>query len=104
MLIVLQVVVFMLRGVYYAPIGESGIPREVSGSAMAIAILLIRSPMCWANAVYSSLVEKGTIQGYKTMFIIMISLYAVGFVAATILAAYIKKHGLKADIETQAED
>ena len=103
-LIILQIVVFMLRGVYYAPIGESGIPREVSGSAMAIAILLIQSPMCWASAVYGKLIESGTMQGYKTMFIVMASLYAVGFVAATILSAYIKKHGLKCDIETQSED
>ena len=105
-LIVLQIVVFMLRGVYYAPIGESGIPREYSGSAMAIAILLIQSPMCWASAVYGGLIDKynGGIQGYKTIFIIMASLYGVGFVASWILSSYIKKHGLKVDVTTQAED
>ncbi len=104
MLIVLQIVVYMLRGVYYAPIGESGIPREVSGSAMAIAILLIQSPMCWASAVYGKLIESGTMEGYKTVFVIMASLYAVGFVAAMILSNYIKKHGLKVNIESGAED
>lgn len=104
LLIVLQVVVFMLRGVYYAPIGESGIPREVSGSAMAIAILLIQSPMCWANAVYGKLVESANVQGYKTMFTIMACLYGVGLVAAILLSNYIKKHGLKVDIETKSED
>lgn len=104
MLIVLQIVVYMLRGVYYAPIGESGIPREVSGSAMAIAILLIQSPMCWASAVYGKLIESGTMEGYKTVFVIMASLYAVGFVAAMVLSNYIKKHGLKVNIESGAED
>lgn len=106
MLIILQIVVFMLRGVYYAPIGESGIPREVSGSAMAIAILLIQSPMCWASAVYGGLIDKynSGIQGYKTIFIIMTVLYGVGFIAAMILSAYIKKHGLKIDVETESED
>ncbi len=104
MLIILQIVVYMLRGVYYAPIGESGIPREVSGSAMAIAILLIQSPMCWASAVYGKLIESGTMSGYKTVFIIMASLYAVGFAAAMILSAYIKKHGLKVNIESKSED
>jgi len=104
MLIVLQIVVYMLRGVYYAPIGESGIPREFSGSAMAIAILLIQSPMCWASAVYGKLIESGDMSGYKTVFIIMASLYAVGFVAAMILSNYIKKNGLKVNIETKAED
>lgn len=106
MLVVLQVVVFMLRGVYYAPIGESGIPREYSGSAMAIAILLIQSPMCWASAVYGGLIDKyqSGIQGYKIIFIIMAALYGVGFVAAWILSSYIKKHGLKVNVETASED
>lgn len=106
LLVVLQVVVFMLRGVYYAPIGESGIPREYSGAAMAIAILLIQSPMCWASAVYGGLIDSynSGIQGYKTIFIIMACLYGVGFVAAFILSNYIKKHGLKVDVETRSED
>lgn len=106
MLVVLQVVVFMLRGVYYAPIGESGIPREYSGSAMAIAILLIQSPMCWATAVFGSLIDKynGGMEGYKIIFIIMGCLYIVGFIASTILVHYIKKHGLKVNVSTSAED
>lgn len=106
LLVVLQIVVFMLRGVYYAPIGESGIPREYSGSAMAIAILLIQSPMCWASAVYGNLIDKynGGIQGYKTIFIIMASLYGIGFIASWILSSYIKKHGLKVNLDTQSED
>ncbi len=106
MLIVLQVVVFMLRGVYYAPIGESGIPKEVSGSAMAIAILLIQSPMCWASLVYGSLIDKfqGGIEGYKIIFIIMAALYAVGFIASTILVQVIKKRGLKVNIDVGSED
>lgn len=106
MLVVLQVVVFMLRGVYYAPIGESGIPREYSGSAMAIAILLIQSPMCWATAVFGNLIDKynGGMEGYKIIFIIMACLYVVGFIASTILVRYIKKHGLKVNVATTAED
>ena len=106
MLVVLQVVVFMLRGVYYAPIGESGIPREYSGSAMAIAILLIQSPMCWATAVFGNLIDKynGGMEGYKIIFIIMACLYVVGFIASTILVRYIKKHGLKVNVATAAED
>lgn len=106
LLVVLQVVVFMLRGVYYAPIGESGIPREVSGSAMAIAILLIQSPMCWAYVVYAALIDRynSTIVGYKWMFIVMACLYGVGFIASSILIAVIKKRGLKVNVAVKAED
>lgn len=106
LMVVLCVVCFMLRGVYYAPIGESGIPKEVSGSAMAIAILLIQSPMCWASLVYGSLIDKynSGIQGYKIIFIIMGSLYAIGFIASTILVKYINKHGKKVDLNLAAED
>jgi hypothetical protein len=98
LLIVLQVVVYMLRGVYYAPIGESGIPKSISGSAMAVAILMIQSPMLWAFALYGYLIDKypGG-KGFMIIFIIMISLYGVGFIASSILLQIIKKHGIKVD-------
>ncbi|MDR2109854.1 MAG: MFS transporter [Spirochaetaceae bacterium] len=98
LLIILQVVVYMLRGVYYAPIGESGIPKSISGSAMAVSILLIQSPMLWAFALYGYLIDKypGG-KGFSIIFIIMISLYGVGFIASDILLRIIKKQGIKVD-------
>jgi MFS family permease len=98
LLIILQVVVYMLRGVYYAPIGESGIPKSISGSAMAVAILMIQSPMLWAFALYGYLIDKYPgAQGFMIIFTIMISLYGVGFIASNILLWIIKKQGLKID-------
>ncbi len=104
LLIVLQVFVYMLRGVYYAPIGESGIPKEVSGSAMAVAILLIQSPMLWAFAFYGWLIDRypGS-KGYMMMFGIMLGLYAVGFIASCILLGIIKRKGLKVNMDEAEE-
>jgi len=104
-LILLQVAVYMLRGIYYAPIGESGIPKEMSGSAMAVAILLIQSPMFWGFALYGSILDmypKET--AYTIIFSIMGALYLVGFVAASILLGIIKKRGLKVNVESVIED
>lgn len=96
LLIVLQIVVYMLRGVYYAPIGESGIPKNISGSAMAVAILLIQSPMLWGFAVYGKIIDYFPAQkAYSYIFIIMIALYGIGFIASTILCAIVKKKGVK---------
>ena len=96
----------MLRGVYYAPIGELGITREVSGSAMAIAILLINFPMCWAYVTYGWLIDKynNSIEGYKLIFIIMLCMYVVGFIASSILIHIIKKCGLKVDVAVGSKD
>lgn len=100
LLIVLQIVVYMLRGIYYAPIGESGIPKEVSGSAMAVAILLIQSPMLWAFATYGNIVDKfEPNKAYSIIFIIMLSLYGVGFIASSILCRMVKRRGLKINLD-----
>lgn len=102
LLIVLQIVVYMLRGVYYAPIGESGIPKNISGSAMAVAILLIQSPMLWGFAIYGMIIDTFPAQkAYSYIFIIMITLYGVGLVAASILCAIVKKKGIKIEQGTQ---
>lgn len=96
LLIILQVVVYMLRGVYYAPIGESGIPKNISGSAMAVSILLIQSPMLWGFAVYGMIIDNFPAQkAYSYIFIIMILLYAVGFVASMVLCSIVKKNGVR---------
>lgn len=99
LLIVLQVVVYMLRGVYYAPIGESGIPKNISGSAMAVAILLIQSPMLWGFATYGSIIDRYPAQkAYSYVFIIMTVLYVVGLIASTVLCTIVKRKGVKVDI------
>jgi MFS family permease len=100
LLILLQVVVYMLRGIYYAPIGESGIPKNVTGSAMAVAILLIQSPMLWGFALYGNIIDRYPAnKAYMIIFTIMISLYCVGFIASSILCAMVKRKGLKVNIE-----
>jgi len=102
LLIILQIVVYMLRGVYYAPIGESGIPKNISGSAMAVAILLIQSPMLWGFAVYGMIIDKFPAQkAYSYIFIIMITLYGVGFIASSILCSMVKKKGVKIENSEQ---
>lgn len=100
LLIVLQIIVYMLRGIYYAPVGESGIPKEVSGSAMAVAILLIQSPMLWAFAAYGSIIDKYEAnKAYTIIFTIMLCLYGVGFIASSILCRMVKKKGLRVNME-----
>lgn len=105
LLIVLQVAVYMLRGIYYAPIGECGIPKEVSGAAMAVAILMIQSPMLWGFATYGSILDSfPRQQAYTVIFAIMMALYGVGFIASSILLGMIKRRGLKIDVTTQKQD
>lgn len=50
--------VFMVRGVYYAPIGEANVPKEHSSAAMSFAITLGYIPALIAPIVLGSLVRS----------------------------------------------
>jgi MFS family permease len=92
LLILVTITVYMLRGVYYAPVGESGIPKEMSGSAMSVAIVLVQSPMFWAFAVFGNILDKyKPAQSYPKIFTIMLIFAFIGIIAGSALIALNKK-------------
>ena len=76
----------MLRGVYFAPIGEMGIPRDISGAAMSIASIIGYSPAFWAYWLIGWFIDSypGK-QGYSYVFILMVVAAAVGFAGSCFL-------------------
>ena len=79
LLIVLALIMYMGRGVYYAPIGELGLKREVSGGAMAIASFLGYSPMFFAYLIYGYQIDNfEQVQAFNRIFTIMLSCAGLG--------------------------
>lgn len=88
----ITVLTYMLRGVYYAPIGELSMPKEISGSAMSVAAFIGYSPMFWAYATYGSLLDKyePTI-AYTKIFTIQIAFAVIGLLITMILGKKVEK-------------
>lgn len=84
--VVVSVACYMLRGVYFAPIGEMGVPREISGAAMSIASIVGYSPAFWTYWFVGWLIDSfpGK-QGYSYIFIFMVVASAIGFISSCFL-------------------
>ena len=98
----ITILCYMMRGVYYAPIGELKMPKEISGSAMSVAAFIGYSPMFWAYAVYGRMLDKyEPIQAYNRIFGIMVTFAVLGIVFTSILCKKIER-SREAKLETAA--
>lgn len=88
-------IIFSMRAVFFAPIEEIKVLREISGAAMSIACVLGYSPSMFAYAIYGSMLDRAPgLQGYKHVFMTMIAFSILGFVISTILLKIIKKKNM----------
>ncbi|QBD86014.1 MFS transporter [Clostridium tetani] len=88
-------IIFSMRAVFFAPIEEIKVPREISGAAMSIACVLGYSPSMFAYAIYGNMLDRAPgLQGYKHVFMTMIAFSILGFVISTILLKIIKKKNM----------
>lgn len=91
-LMLITISTYMLRGVYYAPIGELNFPKAHSGSAMAVAAFIGYSPQFWAYSLFGTLIDnhEATV-AYTKIFTIMIAFTVFGILSSTILCKMIDK-------------
>ncbi|MBO3277783.1 MFS transporter [Pseudomonas schmalbachii] len=85
-------VVFTMRGVFWAPMSEVGIPSRISGSAFGIGCLIGYAPGMFAYVIYGSLLDHypGE-QGYTYVFSLMSILAVVGFAVSSLLHRSVNK-------------
>lgn len=85
-------IIFSQRAIFFAPVGELGIPEEISGSAMAMASFIGYAPGMFAYALYGAILDhfKGII-GYKIVFSVMIAFAVIGFFLSSYLVKIIEK-------------
>lgn len=77
---------FVLRGLYFAPVGEVGTPKRLLGAAMGlISTIAFASDMFNFKIVGRILDNNPGISGYKMVFIYILVLLGIGFVSLVFL-------------------
>jgi sugar phosphate permease len=79
-------IVFSMRGVFWAPMGEVGIPQHITGSAFGIGCLIGYAPGMFAYVIYGAILDHfpGQ-QGYTYVFSLMSVLAVLGFMVSSLL-------------------
>ncbi|PWU26328.1 MFS transporter [Pseudomonas sp. RW407] len=85
-------VVFTMRGVFWAPMSEVGIPSRITGSAFGIGCLIGYAPGMFAYIIYGSLLDRfpGE-QGYIYVFSLMSVLAVLGVVVSALLQRLVNR-------------
>ncbi|WP_439889244.1 MFS transporter [Pseudomonas sp. MBLB4123] len=79
-------IVFTMRGVFWAPMSEVGIAPHISGSAFGIGCLIGYAPGMFAYVIYGAILDSypGQ-QGYDYVFSLMSLLAVIGFMVSSAL-------------------
>lgn len=85
---------YAVRAVYYAPIGEYGVPRDKSATAMSIASTLGYSPSFFGFVIFGAILDKYSPEdAYSRVFIIMAVFAVLATVANLIGMWVIRRNG-----------
>ncbi|MFK8329798.1 MFS transporter [Pseudomonas sp. BJa5] len=96
-------IVFSMRGVFWAPMGEVGIAPHITGSAFGIGCLIGYAPGMFAYVGYGAILDHfpGQ-QGYNYVFMSMMVLAVIGFVIAGRLQRLVRSTAQQAAGQAQA--
>lgn len=80
--------VYSMRAIFFAPMDEVHVPREITGSAMSMGSFIGYLPGAFMYAVYRGILDRFEgLSGYRIVYIIM-ALFAIG---GFLLSSYILK-------------
>lgn len=86
-------IVFSMRGVFWAPMGEVGIAAHITGSAFGIGCLIGYAPGMFAYVIYGSILDHYPGQlGYTYVFSLMSLLAVLGFIVSSLLCRAVQKN------------
>lgn len=85
-------IVFSMRGVFWAPMSEIGIPSRITGSAFGLGCLIGYAPGMFAYVIYGAILDHfpGE-QGYTYVFSLLCILAVIGFFVAGALTRLTQK-------------
>ena len=85
--------VFCMRAVFFAPMEEIKVPREITGSAMSLGSFIGYMPGAFLTTIYGKLLDTHPgLPGYKMVFATMAGFAVAGFLLSTVLVKVIKNH------------
>ena len=83
--------VYSMRAVFFAPMDEVDVPREITGSAMSMASFIGYLPGAFMYAVYGSILDSHQgIDGYQIVFTVMTVFAILGVLLSTYITHRIK--------------
>ena len=104
MMMVFCIAIFAMRGIYFAPLGQSNVPKSLVGTAIGVVSVIGFFPDVYMNALVGNLMDAFPgISGYKYTFFVMLAFSVIGLVASIILYRMIKKQHPAADDTAEAE-
>lgn len=80
--------VFSMRAIFFAPMDEVDVPREITGAAMSLGSFIGYLPGAFMYAIYGGILDNMSgLSGYRVVFFIMAGFAICGF----LLSSYILK-------------
>ena len=79
--------IFALRGIYFALLEETGIPHQMTGTAVGVVSFIGYSPEIFMPPLGGWLIDRwsGSVTGYNALFIFLAGASVVGMVATMAL-------------------
>jgi MFS family permease len=103
--LVLATLCFMSRGTMWATIDEAGVPKEISGTAIAVASIIgFNFPDLILPTLIGSWLDKFGNAAYGRVFTLLCTLCAVGAITSFALFTWNKKDQKKAEAQTITEN
>ena len=85
-MIIAAISIYIIRGIYFAIIGESGIPLRLTGTAVGVVSVIGFTPDIFMSVICGSFLDKYEgAAGYRYIFLIMLGIALVGLAASWIL-------------------
>lgn len=90
--LLIGIMIFSQRAIFFAPVGEINLPEEISGSAMAMASFVGYAPGMFLYSIYGGVLDNFPgMTGYKLIFLSMVIFAGIGFTLSSILMKKIQK-------------
>ncbi len=84
--------VYSMRAIFFAPMDEVDVPREITGSAMSLGSFIGYLPGAFMYAVYGGILDNFSgIAGYRIVFAVMAVFAAGGILLSTYILKIIRK-------------
>ena len=92
MMMVFCIGIFAMRGIYFAPVGQTNIPKSFVGTAIGVISVIGFFPDVYMNALVGTLMDAFPgAEGYKYTFFVMLGFAVVGLIASIVLVQMLKK-------------
>lgn len=88
----ISALLFSMRAIFFAPMDEVKVPRDITGSAMSIGSFIGYLPGAFMYAVYGGILDKVSgVAGYRIVFVVMACFAVLGCLLSLYILKVIKK-------------